>query len=189
MIQAIVFDCFGVLTSDGWLPFKQKYFGDNSESFEEVSDLNKQAGAGMLSPREFIGRVAEKAGISPDQAVREIDASNVNSELFEYIRMELKPQYKIGMLSNAGSNQLEKLFTAEQVGLFDEIALSYEMGTVKPEVRAYETIADRLGVTPQEIVFIDDQERHCSGARGVGMKTIVYQDLQQMKRELQKILG
>ncbi len=188
MIQAIVFDCFGVLTSDGWLPFKQKYFGDKPDLFEQASDLNKQAGAGILSPDDFLDQVADMASLSPSQAAREIDASSINTGLFTYISTELKPRYAIGMLSNAGSNLLHKLFLADQISLFDQIALSYEMGTVKPEARAYLTIADRLEVSPQDIVFIDDQERHCTGARDVGMHAIFYQDFTRMKQELQTLL-
>jgi hypothetical protein len=25
-VTTVIFDCFGVLVSDGWLPFKQRYF-------------------------------------------------------------------------------------------------------------------------------------------------------------------
>ena len=37
--KAIIFDCFGVLAEDGWLPFKRKYIGDNLELMQTISDL------------------------------------------------------------------------------------------------------------------------------------------------------
>ena len=53
----------------------------------------------------------------------------------------------------------------------------------------YELAADRLGVETSECVFIDDLERHLDGAREVGMQGIRYENLTQMKSELQKILA
>ncbi|MDB5181549.1 MAG: HAD-superfamily hydrolase [Candidatus Saccharibacteria bacterium] len=188
MIRAIIFDCFGVLTSDGWLPFKKKRFGHDEALFEEASYLNHQAGSGSMSQHEFIRKIAQMADVSPEFAEREINKSATNEELFDYIREELKPKYRLGILSNAGANQLDSLFEPKQLALFDEIALSYEMGVVKPDSRAYETILQRLQVEANEAVFIDDQERHCTGAREVGIQTIVYKDFEQTKHELEKIL-
>lgn len=189
MIKAIIFDCFGVLTTDGWLPFKQKYFGANQALHDDASDLNKQSGAGIISQIEFYDRIAGMTGISPLQAQTEIDASVPNTPLFDYIVAKLKPTYKIALLSNAGDNYLERLFTAEQVALFDEVALSYEMGTIKPDGRAYTTILDRLGVQADEAVFIDDHERHCEGARDMGIRAIQYEDYEQCVAELEAILA
>src|SRR5690348_2888052 len=62
MIKAIVFDCFGVLTSDGWLPFKKKYFGHDSALTEEATSLNKQVDAGLISYDDFVPAVAKLAG-------------------------------------------------------------------------------------------------------------------------------
>lgn len=188
MIRAIIFDCFGVLTSDGWLPFKRRHFGHDKVLFQEATDLNKQAGSGMMSGREFIARIADMAKVSADYVARQILGSRPNEELFGYIRDELKPEYRIGLLSNTSSNTLHELFSQEQVALFDALSLSYEIGTVKPYPEAYRHILDQLDVSAEEAVFIDDQERHCTGARDVGLQAIVYEDFEQMKAELEAIL-
>ncbi|MGH7241728.1 MAG: HAD family hydrolase [Candidatus Saccharimonadales bacterium] len=189
MIQAVIFDCFGVLVNDGWLPFKRKYFGDNPELFEQATTINKQVNAGLISYDDFIQGVAELAGIPKQQAYKEIEDNPVDRELVQYIRAQLKPHYKIGLLSNAGGNWLEHLFAPEQLKLFDATALSFELGFIKPDPRAYQAITDRLGVSPEECVFIDDQERYCTGAREVGMQAIWYQDFEQARADLEKILG
>ena len=189
MIRAIVFDCFGVLASDGWLPFKRKYFGADPKLFEQAGDLNKAVDSGLSSYDDFVPAVAKLANISTESAYEQIERNPANDELFDYIRAELKPRYKLGMLSNAGANWLPDMFTQEQIELFDEIALSYESGIIKPDPRAYHLIADRLGVKPGECVFIDDQERYCSAAQAEGMRAIVYQSLDQLRPDLEKILG
>lgn len=184
-----MFDCFGVLASDGWLPFKRKYFGHDTELFVQAGDLNKRVDAGLADYDDFIGEVATMAGISGAEARRQIDDNPPNPELFEYISNELKPNYKIGMLSNAGANWLPELFTSEQIGLFDAIALSYETGVIKPLPAAYHIIAERLGVRPEECVLIDDQERYCTAARDEGMQAVVYETVEQMQSDLKRILA
>lgn len=186
-ITAIVFDCFGVLVSEGWLPFKQKYFGDNPDLFEEATAAQKRADAGLIDHQEFVQIVAGLAGISVKDAHWQINDIVTNQELLTYIK-DLKTRYKIGFISNASQNWLDEFFTPEQVGLFDQVAISSETGLVKPDSRAYEHIADLLDTPMNQCVLIDDQPLYCKGAEAVGMKAIVYKELPTMKKELEGIL-
>jgi FMN phosphatase YigB (HAD superfamily) len=188
MIKAIIFDCFGVLTTDGWLPFKRKYFSHDSQLEAEATDFNKRVDAGLASYDEFIAAIAGLAHVSPGAARGAIEGNVPDEELLGYIAENLKPHYKLGMLSNAGANWLERLFTPQQCSLFDAVALSYETGYVKPDERAYQTIADRLGVVPEECIFVDDQERYCTAARQQGMQAICYQNFPKFKAEITKML-
>ncbi|MEO6513250.1 MAG: HAD-IA family hydrolase [Candidatus Saccharimonadales bacterium] len=188
MIRAVIFDCFGVLTTDGWLPFKRKYFSDNAKLEAEATDLNKQVDAGLASYEEFISSIAQLAQVPRREAHKAIEDNVADEELFEYIARDLKPNYKLGLLSNAGANWLDKLFTEAQVKLFDAVSLSYQTGFVKPDLRAYQMIADQLGVDPQECIFIDDQERYCSAAREVGMQALVYTSFKQLQADLSPLL-
>lgn len=188
MIRAIVFDCFGVLASDGWLPYKARHFGQDAELMLRATLLNKAVDAGELSYDEFIVEVAKLANL-PEEAAREQIENNIpDTKLFDYIR-ELKKDYKIGLLSNAGANWLTDIFTQEQVALFDAVALSFDMGVIKPDSRAYETIADRLGVQPTECIFIDDQPRYVEGAERVGMTGILYADCEQLQEDLPTVIS
>lgn len=189
MIKAIIFDCFGVLTSDGWLPFKRKYFGHDPNLEQQATDLSQQLNSGYLSHGDFLQSVAELSGLPVAKARHSIERNAANEELFSYIEQHLRGQYKLAILSNAGGNQLRQLFTAEQLTPFDNAALSFETGYVKPDTRAYEHVASMLDVSPEECVFIDDQERHCTGAKEVGMRAICYQDFDQTKRELEQVLS
>lgn len=189
MIRAVIFDCFGVLTYDGWLPFKRKHFSGDPELEVQATDLGRQVNSGLLGYGSFVEHLAKMAKTSVREVARAIHDNVPNEELFSYIENELKPKYKIGLLSNTGRNMLEEIFTREELGLFDATALSYEIGSLKPEARAYHVIAERLSVKPEECVFIDDQERHLNGAREVGMQTVIYKDFEQFKHDLEKLLG
>lgn len=188
MITAIIFDCFGVLTSDGWLPFKSKHFGHNRDLHDEASSVSKQSDAGLITYNEFIDGVADLADVTSDTARNEIENNVSNEQLFAYIT-QLKPDYKIGFLSNVSDNLLHSLFTEEQVALFDVVSLSYKTGFVKPDDRAYTSTADSLGVPIEECVLIDDSERNCAAARQAGMQAVWFQDTNQTIAELNNLLG
>lgn len=187
MISAIIFDCFGVLMTDAWLPFKAKAFGHDPDLLEQATNLNKRADAGLIDYREFLTSIAELASITVLEAKSIIGNNVANESLFAYIE-ELKKDYQIGLLSNASGNWLAEMFTPQQVAAFDAIALSYETRHIKPDPRAYEVIAERLGLPVEECVLVDDQERCCGGARATGMKAILYRDVDQTRAELEQLL-
>ncbi len=188
MISAIVFDCFGVLMTDAWLPFKARVFGDDPELSLEATNLMRQSDAGLISYDDFIHSIAELASMPFIETKKAIDDNVANEELFAYIK-ELKKDYKIGLLSNASANWLADMFSPEQLQLFDAVALSYETGHIKPDQRAYEIVAERLGVDTSECVFVDDQELCCTGAREAGMKAVWYQNVDQTRTELNVLLN
>lgn len=190
MIKAVIFDCFGVLTTDGWLPFKEKHFGHDPALLQQAVDLNKRSSAGFLAYNDFLQEIAELAHMSASQVRYEIENNVANEKLFNYIATDLKPHYAVGLLSNASANWLDELFTPQQVALFDAIALSYDIGVVKPDTKAYHIIAQQLGVDPSQAVFIDDQERYCDAARQAGMQAVHYnKDSSQVIRQLNDLLS
>ncbi|HSX46567.1 MAG TPA: HAD-IA family hydrolase [Patescibacteria group bacterium] len=189
MIKAIIFDCFGVLAVDSWLPFKDEYFGNDRALFEEASNLNRQADNGFISYDEFIHKIAELAHVDPTFVRHEIENNPANTPLFRYIAQYLKPKYKLGFLSNSSGNWLDDLFTKEQIALFDNVLLSFETGYIKPDPRAYQASLNALGVEASEAVMVDDQPRYCDAAKELGMTTVWYQGLAQFKHDLEHILS
>lgn len=133
MIRAVIFDCFGVLTS--------------------------------------------------------VDAAKPNHELFAYIEERLRPEYKIGLLSNVGSDKLDMLFEQRQRQLIDQAVLSYQIGVSKPDAEAYEIVADRLGVLPNECVFIDDIVDFALAAERVGMQGIQHTENARTIAQLEELLS
>ncbi len=189
MIQAIIFDCFGVLATDGWIPFKRQHFAHSKQLDREATDFNKQANAGLISADDFIAAIARLAAVPAEDVRRAVTRSAANEELLAYIAAHLKPKYQVGLLSNAGTDMLASIFSPDQIALFDQIDLSYQTGLVKPDTRAYDKIARNLQVRPEECLFVDDQERHCSGAAEAGMQALVYTDFEAFRRQLEDLLG
>ena len=181
MVKAVIFDCYGVLVRDGWLPFCELHFGSKPDYMIRAHELNRQADRGMIEYGDYVSELSELAGIAPLQVQEEIATNPMNEELFHWIRADLKSYYKIGLLSNAAEDRLSELFGDDNVALFDETVLSYQIGVSKPDPRSYEAIVEKLGTKMTDCLLIDDQPYYCEGARAVGMSTIIYRDNHQLR--------
>ncbi|HSE61472.1 MAG TPA: HAD-IA family hydrolase [Candidatus Saccharimonadales bacterium] len=109
--------------------------------------------------------------------------------LLTYIRTELKPAYKIGLLSNVGKASFQTLFTPEERdGLFDATVVSGEVGISKPHPEIYKIACERLEVEPDEAIFVDDAQDNILGAEAIGMRTVLYRDFATFQRRLAETL-
>jgi len=190
MTKAVIFDLYGVLALNGWQSFKTQHFADNPAATGELFELGRQVDAGLAEYRDFIRLAAQQTGESESTVRYQLEHTTANQPLLDYIGSELKPQYRIGILSNASSDDvLSRVFTPEQRELFDAVTFSHHVGRTKPEPEMYVAAAERLGVAPEDCVFIDDQVRHVHGAQAAGMRGLLYEDVAQLKAELAGVLA
>ena len=188
MIKAIVFDFFSVLAIRDNLPFRKAFFPNDVAKNQQNQAALEQLGRGDIGYNDYIDKLAELGGVSRQKVLEYTEDYHANQELLEYITTELKPKYKIGIISNAGDDWVLKILGEASNQLFDDIVLSYKSGIIKPDRRIYELSAKNLGVKPEECIFIDDFERRCEAAREQGMMAVLYDSFVQMERELDSIL-
>lgn len=188
MIKAVIFDCFGVLVESSYRRFFDGYLSDKPEIVRKINLLSEQSARANITIDDFYHQVSELTGISESEIRNHLSYHPPNIELLNHIRDELKPSYKIGLLSNVSSDRLDELFTDDQVKLFDGIVLSYAVKMIKPEREIYLLAASRLGVLPSECVFIDDVERYATGAKSAGMQAIVYRDFMDYHHQAETLL-
>ncbi|MBX6334916.1 HAD family phosphatase [Candidatus Saccharibacteria bacterium] len=187
MIKAVVFDCFGVLVGQGYWTVYRKLGGDLERDGAFLDSLLDKVNLGKITSDQLAMLVSGRLGISIDayRAAMRAD-QQPNLEVFDYIR-ELKPRYKIGMLSNVTRASLEQKVPKELLDLFDVLVLSGEAGLLKPDPAIYRLAAERLGVKSEEIVFTDDHEEYVNGARAAGMHAILFRDLTDFKRQFMEL--
>jgi putative hydrolase of the HAD superfamily len=53
------------------------------------------------------------------------------------------------------------------------------VGVAKPARHIFELTCERLGVRPEEIIFLDDVEKHAQSARSLRMHAILFQSNEQ----------
>ena len=75
------------------------------------------------------------------------------------------------------------------MALFDVIVESSVEGVRKPNPRIYEIACSRLGVVPDECVFLDDLGINLKPARALGMTTIKVVEEDQAINDLEKATG
>ena len=187
VIKAIIFDCFGVLTTDTWQAFLDNL--PPEANIEEARDAHRAYNMGLLDKEETAHRIKDATGKGFTE-VEDVFQSEVakNVALLECIR-EYKKRYKIGLLSNVATPWItESFLTNEEQELFDAMVLSYEVGITKPDPRIFHIMCERLGVKPEETVLVDDLERYTTAARDVGMQAVTYENLMQTKQQLDAIL-
>lgn len=187
VIKAIILDCYGVLTEDGWTPFKQKYIAGKPEVEMAIKLLGRDVDIGKRTDEDMIRETARLVNVEESVVRKALTVQVPNEQLLSFIEDELKPTYKIGMLSNASHDVVSMLF-ADRPGLFDSAVMSHQVGMVKPDPRIFELIADRLGALLSECLFIDDQPRFCAGAESAGMQAILFEDSAQCILDIRRLL-
>jgi HAD superfamily hydrolase (TIGR01509 family) len=189
VIKAVIFDFFGVLAIRGSVSFRKTYFPNDSKKMGQAEKIQDKLNRGSIGYDDFIDGLAKIGGVSREKVLEYTENYQPNTELLNYIHEELKPHYKIGIISNAGADWVLKILGEAHKKLFNDILLSYEVSLIKPESEIYEMSIKRLGVKAGETVFIDDILSYCQGGEVVGMNTIWYKDFQQMKKEFEGILA
>jgi len=80
---------------------------------------------------------------------------------------------------------VEELFP-DVAAWFDALCFSYEVMSTKPEPRAFLATLERLNVTPEQCVFVDDAEQNVQGARAVGIDAVRFVSAQKLASSLQE---
>lgn len=192
-IEAILFDWGGVLI-DNPAPGLMSHCADAlGVSVADYQQAHNRHGdpfqKGQIPENEFWQRVcADLNRPTPEipslwgQAFRTVYSPR--REVFDWAGQLRRDGYKTALLSNTEAAAME-FFLELQYDEFDAAIFSCAEGTFKPERQIYETAATRLGVPTSRCVFIDDKQIFVDGAVEAGMKAVLYEDLDQIKRAIQ----
>jgi putative hydrolase of the HAD superfamily len=101
--------------------------------------------------------------------------------------------FKTGLLTNnfvlPGREGRGGSAHAEVLALFDVIVESSVVGFRKPDPAFYTLACERLGIEPEQAVFLDDLGVNLKPARALGMTTIKVETTEQALQELAKVTG
>ena len=147
---------------------------------------------GQITISELMTYIRSELSLSPaeypDLRERFFGGDQVHPVLVDFIRA-LRPQYKVGIISNAWSQTARSLDSWEIQDAFDVIIGSGDVGVMKPDPKIYRLALDGLQVLPHEFVFVDDFIENIQGAEALGINAIHFQNTPQALGELKKLLG
>jgi epoxide hydrolase-like predicted phosphatase len=197
-VRAVLFDIGGVLEitpPTGWPGRWEARLGLRPGELRERGDEVWEAGAvGTISEAEVHRRLAELLGVDGAVVRALMDdlwveyLGTLNVELVEYVR-GLRPRYRTGIISNSfvGAREREReRYRLDE--LTELIVYSHEVGMTKPDPRIYELACARLGVRPEETVFLDDTEEMVDGARAVGMQALLFEHNAEAIAEIEALI-
>jgi putative hydrolase of the HAD superfamily len=190
MIKAVLFDYGGVMSSGGQgVEITERIANNLSVSKEralELLDIGWTLYAnGVVSETEFWRQLEEAYGQAIPETQRNIwndwETMRPLPEMLEFVH-ELKLHgIKVGVLSNVIPFTIDQIRAHGVYDEFDFAVLSAEVGVSKPDEEIYRiTLSKVPELHPEEVVFIDDQERHLAPAQAVGMQTVLAESSDQV---------
>ena len=196
-IKAVIWDIGGVIARTEDRVPRDELANELGVTREYLNELffsgteGTRAQKGEITTGELIVFIRGQLSLAPDEYTdleeRFFAGDQVDYELVDFIR-SLKPKYQIGIISNAWpgvDNQLEIWGIRDA---FDVIIGSGDIGIMKPDSKIYQLALERLGVNPEESVFVDDFIENINGARGFGMNGVYFQNTTQAIGDLRTLL-
>src|ERR671937_87844 len=96
---------------------------------------------------------------------------------------------RVGLLSNFSADLRAMLAQQDLLRRFDALAISAEIGIMKPDAAAYQAILAMLRMEAHTCVFIDDAPANVAAAQAVGLHGIVFEDNPSCLAALTHLLG
>ena len=85
----------------------------------------------------------------------------------------LQQRYRLAVVSDAWPSLVDVFRENGVDGCFDALVISSLIGTSKPDAKMYLTALEKLNVSPEEAVFVDDNPANCNGALKVGVHAVL----------------
>ena len=96
---------------------------------------------------------------------------------------------RVGLLSNFSADLRAMLAQQDLLQRFDAVAISAEIGVMKPDAAAYRIVLAMLEMAAHTCVFIDDVPANVAAAQALGIHGIVFQDNPSCLAALTRLLG
>lgn len=160
---------------------------DIEERVHKHRDLIRSFDRGKISPEEFYREVIQRLDADVDQETFfsiYCDIFSLNSPVLD-ILAGLKAKYRLILLSNTDIERFGFVKRAfPEIFIFDGYVLSFEVGYLKPHPQIYAEALKKAKARAEDCVFIDDIEQNIKGAKRIGLDTILYGPMTDLKAEL-----
>ncbi len=207
-IEVVVSDFGGVLTTPllGSFMAFQDETGISTEALGKAMEAIAEADGenplfalerGEIAEAAFLERLSD--GLEPllghrphMHRFKEIyfEALDPNPPMIELMR-ELKTSgYRMAMLTN-NVREWEPLWRSMLPvdEIFEIVVDSGFVGARKPEARIYELTLERIEMSAEACLFVDDVAHNCEGAQRAGMSAVHFRDNEQAIAEIRAVLG
>jgi putative hydrolase of the HAD superfamily len=199
-LRGLLVDYGGVLTTNVWDSFRAFAEAEGIDRDEVKRTFRERPEALALLRRLEAGELTEEQFgplFGPILGVRDDRHEGLVERLFAGMQPEESmiaalPRaraagVKTGLISNSwGRGRYDRASFGK---LFDGVVISGEVGLYKPQPEIFRLGAERIGLTPEECVFVDDLRENCEGAEAVGMTAVLHRGADESLARLEELLG
>ena len=199
-IRALFFDVGGVLirTEDRRSRIRlAKRLGKNEWELEAIffgdNSVENEGQLGSISAAEHWRKVGVALHLNPEEMLSArrdfFRGDRLDEELMGFIR-KYRALYKLAIITNALDDVRPALINKFQIaGDFDHIIVSAEEGVMKPDPEIYHRALERVGVSTDQALFVDDMRANVEAARNLGWTAVLFNNTHQALREINAHLG
>ncbi len=208
-IKAVFWDFGGVITSSPFEAFR-RFERDNGlpqDFLRGVNAVNPDDNAWARFERSeldldgfdraFEAETRAAGHPVPGRKVIELLGGDVRPEMVQALKT-IRGCYRVACITNnvragqgpgmhASAERAREI--AEILALFECVIESSKLGMRKPDPRIYQHACERMGVRPEEVVYLDDLGINLKPARALGMTTIKVVEPRAALEELGELLG
>lgn len=196
-IKAVIFDVGGVLATEKKERGVHEFVAGKlritlDEYFDSIDVPYVRSTQGKLSRDKALKMMAENLKVSK-RKIESLYAKaykknySQNKELYKFAFNLKKSGYTIAILSDQWPVSKDVLIKEKYMKKFDEVIISCDTDTRKPDRKIYRMMLKKLKLRPPETVFIDNKNYNLVPARKLGMKTILFKDNNQVRLDLKKL--
>ena len=194
-IKSVIFDWGGVLIEDpapGLMLYCAKALCAAREGYIKAhSKFDPDFQKGLICEDEFCGKICSELNVpKPKVSSLWTDAFKAayvpRADMFSIAASLQENGYKTAVLSNTEVPAMQ-YFHQQRYDMFDVLVFSCAEGVKKPDRKIYELTLEKLGSLPEQSVFIDDNPEYINGAKKVGINTVLFQNIDQVKDELNRL--
>ena len=200
MIKNVILDIGNVLGYFQWRELGRECMKLNDEEFRIFSDAMINSGLwdefdkAYMSDDEIIHAITDRMPTLSDRIpefFKRLEDIVIDYDYACPWIDELHDRgFKVYILSNYGKTAFEAgtKKRLKFVPMADGKVISYEIQKVKPHKEIYEFLLDKYGLKADECVFFDDRRENIEGAENVGIHGIWFQNIDQAKADLEKVV-
>jgi HAD superfamily hydrolase (TIGR01509 family) len=180
--RIVLFDLGGVTCRFSPARRLEALAGASGLSAEEVhrrlfaSGFDDDCDRGRYTLHELVAQISSRLGVTLHRAELAslwVHGFEPDADVLALID-RVRHAAQTAMLSNNGPlvHAMVVELLPDVAARFDQLCFSYQVHALKPDPQVFLRTLARLGVEPEQSVFIDDTRGHVEGARAVGIDAL-----------------
>jgi FMN phosphatase YigB (HAD superfamily) len=157
-----------------------------------AGDLEHRYESGKVTSEEFYEHFCQETSSRPDRKELMHAAGAIfelNTPIVPVIAHLQSAGYRTGVLSNTCECHWDYCASGRYAllpGAFEQLILSWEVQSMKPEPEIYRAAIEAAGVPADEIFFVDDRHENVDGALAVGIDAVLFESVPKCVAELKR---